>query len=260
MSERNLVRRVFALTVCGALFVILFSAARGQGVLPPPPTGYTWVSQGVYVYTDSDLFSVDLSLEGEVGTPSWSTLNETLQVTTFDASDVPSNQHIVVIESTARASLSGSGSAVVVNLDTQQHDFTGQVGLNNWEIGGDVAAGPVSQSLDRDALDPLVVDGPGARPFSDGDSDLGIMFHDIDAGGTAPTDGSTLTADFDGQFMLDVGTGSSSQVFGSGSAFGEFELQTIYERFELQLIPEPATASLLGLAAFVLARPRRRWS
>lgn len=237
---------------------LLCPRATAQGTLPPPPPGMEWKSLGIFLYSDSDSVSLDLSASTTANTPETTNVNQSLVVTTFDpTAGLPADQHIEILSSTYEVTLRGSGSAVVVNLQPSAETYSGSVALNNWQIGGDGSAGPVTTALTRGPGEASPVSGPGASVFSDSGSGFTSTFQLIEATGTAATDGSDLTFNLSGDFTIDVdGSSSLPQVFGNSSMFGDASVLTVYERFVL--IPEPGVVMLLTVGLLLCGLRRRR--
>jgi hypothetical protein len=244
----------------GALVGILALMAGpllGQGALPDAPDGFKWVSQGVFVYADSDSFSADLGVTTSPGVFGQSTLNVPISLTAFNPMPA-ANEHIVIHSSIYEASLSGLGSAVVLNLDPGARDFLESVSIKGWEIVGvDGTTGSTDQALDRDSGDPQVVAMLSGALY--GDMMKGTtLTQDLSVNGIAPTGPLPVNFQFNGTFDVDLAsTATNAQIFGNGSAFGDASLQTVYEPFRLMVIPEPSTALLALMGIGGVFRRRR---
>lgn len=230
---------------------------EAQGSLPDPPPGFTWESQGVMVYSDSGAFTVDLGQNDITGSESTATLDETISLSTYDATALL-NEHVIVHSSTYSVSLDGLGSVVVINLDGTQETFSGTVGLNNWSVSGAGTAGPSSDGF---ANSNYVLDAASAGLFDDGGgppkSSLAIVLADS---GAAPTTGGIMDFDFDGTYDVNIGsTGAGGQWFASGTAHGDASIQTVYERFDLvAVMPEPSSLMMVMIGMAVCLRRFRR--
>lgn len=205
------------------------------------------------VYSDSDAFTVDLGQDNLTGVLGEMTLDETISLTSYDATPF-SNQQVIVHSSTYSVTLDGLGSVVVVNLGGSEATISGDVGFNNWAISG---AGSAGASSDQISNAGYLLDGGSGGLFNDGAGKTSVS-HTLSDSGVAPTDGSTVDFDFDGTYRVDVNaTALSGLWFASGTARGDASIQTVYERFELVTIPEPSVLLLvLSGAALVLRRQR----
>lgn len=245
---------------CASLLAILLltpASLLAQGSLPAPPSGFTWQSQGVMVYTDSNSFTVDLGQSGVPGGPGLTTLDETIHLTAYDATP-GTNQHVLVHASTYSISLDALGSVVVVNLDSSPASFNGSVSFDNWGAvlgsGGGGLGGGDSDNIINSSYS--LGSGSGGL-FNNGVGKSSVAVS-IGVAGTAPTDGSAMDFNFDGDYFVVLnGSTPNALWFASGSGRGEAGVQTVYERFDLVVVPEPSVLLLLLGAAAVGLRRRR---
>lgn len=240
-----------------AVTLLAPASLLAQGSLPAPPTGFTWQSQGVKVYTDSNSFTVDLGQSGVPGAPGLVTLDETIQLTAYDATPGP-NQHVLVHASSYAISLDALGSVVVVNLDGSPATFDGIVSFDNWVAilgsGGGGLGGGDSDNI----FNPSYGLGPGSGGLFNNGAGKSSVAISIGVTGNAPTDGSSLDFNFDGDYFVAMnGSTPNALWFASGTGMGDAEVQTVYERFDLVAIPEPSVLLLLLGAAAVGLRRRR---
>jgi hypothetical protein len=228
--------------------------AQGQGILPDPPAGFSWASQGVQVYADSGSFTVDLGTNGVTDVVGQEVLDESIQLTAFDATP-GSNEYVQVHSSTYSVSLNGLGSVVLINLNAADVTIGGQASFTGWSIGGVAGAGPGADSLSHSGY---FLGGGSAGLFDDGSgtSSLSVILADS---GAAPTGGEMLDFDFDGTYDLDFDAliGPAGTWFASGSARGEASVQTVYERFTLVTVPEPSVLLLAATGLLVGLRRKR---
>lgn len=227
--------------------------AQGQGSLPEPPMGFTWESQGVLVYSQEGSFTTDLGQNAVSGVAKQLVLDETISLTTFDATP-GLNQHILVHSSSYSVNLNGLGSVVVINLDVAQHAFSGTIGFNGWQLGGMATDEPSSNTLTNPGM---VLASSSAALFGNGNStSLSVILADS---GAVPTTGELVSFDFDGTYSINLGGGTAAaQFFGSGSAYGNASLSTVYETFQLvEMIPEPSVVMMCVAGSVVLLRRRR---
>ena len=251
-----------------SLFTWATTNTTDAASLPTPPPGKVWVSQGIFTHTDSasDSVSFNFSDDVDVATnPTTELLNETLSLTTFDATGDATN-HFCIVSSTVLTTLGGGGSAILLNIAGNElpanQDFEGLVSLSGWQISGAASSAPFSDSLVRTGAAQRMTVGPNsAAPFTDfasGDANATLNF--TASGANSIHDGSSIDVDFDGQFVVDIlsPTASTQPALATGSANFNATLNTVYEHFVLVDVPEPGAAALLTLAAPLLLLTRRR--